>query len=328
MSWLAIGAALLITGALPAIALLRWLRIRKTPRNVALAIWLPLLPWLAAEVYFQYLWSESDSFGWLSRNFARRHYHADGFGLRDSGLPLASDRPNVLVVGDSLAFGAGLAEVGDRFGNRLRALLPSAHVVVLSSIGGGPLQQTALVRRFTAGSGKVAAAVLSYTSNDILDAAPRDYAAPPAGRSAWRPWFERIELLRHFYHRVRISPAAYDAYLRGRVADAFADPEIFARHAAQLRELAAAASRGGEAPLWLLLWPDLTRMQRDASEIAIAELARAQGWRALELTPLLTAHPSAELVVSRRDRHPNALAHRLVAERLAQDLRRAPALAP
>ncbi len=320
MCWLALGAALFVTGAIPAVAALQWLRIAKTLRALAAAIWLAWLPWLAAEVYFQYLWTESDSFGWLSRNFARRHYHADAYGLRDSGLPLSARGPNALVVGDSLAFGSGLAEVGDRFGNRLRALLPDLHVVVLSSVGGGPLEQAELLRHFASGPGAVAAAVLSYTANDILDAAPRDYAAPPAGRAAWLPCFERVELLRHFYHRVWISPGAYDATLGERIAAAFSDPEIFARHAEQLRALAALASRGGRAPLWLLRWPDLSRPGEEPGWAALRALAQREGWRTLDVGELLEGRASSELVVSARDRHPNAELHRRVAERLAAEL--------
>lgn len=323
MCWLALGAALFVTGAVPALAALQWLRIPKTPRALAAGIWIAWLPWLAAEVYFQYVWAESDSFGWLSRNFAQRHYHADAYGLRDSGLPLSARGPNALVVGDSLAFGSGLAEVGDRFGNRLRALLPGLHVVVLSSVGGGPLEQAELVRRFAGGSGAVSAAVLSYTANDILDAAPRDYAAPPAGRAAWRPCTERVELLRHFYHRCWISPGAYDAYLRERIAAAFSDPQIFARHAEQLRALAALASRGGRAPVWLLRWPDLSRAGDALGWAPLRELALREGWRPLDVGELLEGRASSELVVSARDRHPNPELHRRVAERLAIELRSA-----
>jgi hypothetical protein len=317
-----VGAVLVGFGAMPAFGVLYGLRIPRTPLALGLALVVGALPWLAAEVFFQYAWAESDAFGWLSRNFARRHYHADAFGLRDSGLPLSETHPNLLVIGDSLAFGSGLAEVSDRFGNRLRALIPNDHVVVLSSVGGGPLEQSELVQRFARGASRVAGVVLSYTANDILDAAPKGYAPAPAGREAWRPCFERSELVRHVFHRLCISPSAYDAALGERIAAAFADSEIFARHAQQLRTLIAHATRGEPLPVWILRWPDLTKLREEPDWPQLRELAAAEGWRALDVGAWLAGRAPASLVVSARDRHPNAAVHGFVAERLAAELAR------
>lgn len=326
MCWLVIGAVLFAFGAVPAFGFLIGLRIPRSPLAVAVALALGLLPWLAAEVYFQYAWAESDAFGWLSRNFARRHYHADAFGLRDSGLPLAEAQPNLLVLGDSLAFGSGLAAVEDRFGNRLRALVSDYHVVVLSSIGGGPLEQGALVRRFAQGPGEVAGVIASYTANDILDAVPKGHAPAPAGREAWRPCFEGSELVRHVFHRLCISPARYDAFLGERIAAAFSDEQIFARHAEQLRALIALARRGGNAPVWLLRWPNLTKPGPEPDWPRVRELAEGEGWRALDVGAWIAGREAPQLVVSARDRHPNAELHRIVAEQLAAEISRAPEL--
>lgn len=318
--WLAIVAALLAYAATVAWAGLRLLGAPRNLGNSLAALWIAVVPVIGIEVYFQYVWARSDSYGWLSRNFARQHYHADVHGYRDSGLPLSEERENLVIVGDSLVFGAGLEDAGQRYANLVRLARPDLHVVVLSTIGGGTRDETRFLARHARSQARTRAVILNYTFNDIQDATPEDFIAMPPGHALWKPYFERIESLRHLYYRVAISERAYDVYRTGRLQEAYADPGLLAAHTRDLRAFGEVARERYRAPVVLVLWPDLTRRERDPAYERIAAVGEAQGFAVVDLVPALVGHEVSELVVSERDRHPSPLANRLIADRVLRSI--------
>ena len=316
MAWVVMGAVLLVYTGGGALAILKLFGVRREFSGFVLASTALLLPLFAAEVYVQYFYSESDSYSWLSRGFARRHYQGDDFGLRDSGLPLSSQTPNLVIVGDSIVFGAGLTDPKARYSNLLQRMRPDLHVVTLATIGDGTLVETELLRRFAVPNAKTRAVVLNYAFNDILDALPEGYVERPPAQAAWRAYFESVELLRHLYYRWVLDAGAYDAYVSRRFADAYADEELLRVHTQQLRELAQVVEGLYRAPLLIVLWPDLRAPAYDPAYRSLMATGEGLGARVVDLVPTLQEFGTTELVVSARDRHPNAFANELVAKQV------------
>jgi len=83
-----------------------------------------------AEAYIRFVYDESDSLGFLSiaHKWQARHVSLNGSYLRDREFN-PQKKPGELriaVIGDSIAFGYGIKDASNRFGNQLERLLRSA----------------------------------------------------------------------------------------------------------------------------------------------------------------------------------------------------------
>ncbi len=139
------------------------------------------------EGYCRYLYAESDGLGLLSQNFAARYYQYDEYGLRESHLPLSETKPNIVVVGDSHVFGAGLKSTKDRFCEKVAARFPDLHFVSLAFSGWDTkteIKQT--LNYFGETRAKIPLVILVYYFNDIdEDVTPADRARlVPSGQSS------------------------------------------------------------------------------------------------------------------------------------------------
>ncbi len=103
--------------------------------KVALMLFTVTLCFGALETYYRYFYVRSDGFGRLSRNFAERYYHLDEHGLRASNLPPSREKRNIIVLGDSHVFGAGLKRPSERLSEQLAARHPQLHVINLGLSG-------------------------------------------------------------------------------------------------------------------------------------------------------------------------------------------------
>jgi hypothetical protein len=97
--------------------------------NIALTFLSISLCLTVLEAYFRFFYIKSDGFARLAKNFAARYYHFDRHGLRGSNLPLSKTRENIVVLGDSFVFGAGLEHPAERFSEKLGAHYPQYHLV-------------------------------------------------------------------------------------------------------------------------------------------------------------------------------------------------------
>jgi len=285
---------------------------------------------LIGECWIRFAFDRTDAFGatFVCERWFRRHYRTNSDGFRDDfdyrlGAAPAAER-RVTFVGDSFTAGHGVADVNDRFANRVRAARPNWEVHVMAMCGWDTGQELDLLNRIlpetTRGEYRYDEVVLVYFLNDICDMLPgiEDY-----GR--------RIEHVRERGFLARSSylfdmlrfvwAASTDSQIRAyfpMVASAYdgATWEMQERRLDALRK--AVTSRGGRLsvvtfPMMQLVGPDYPL--RDVHR-RLDAFWRGEGVAHLDLLDVFDGRAAGDLVVNRFDPHPNEEAHRIVADAL------------
>jgi hypothetical protein len=294
--------------------------------NVALLIFSLSLCITALEAYYRFIYARSDGFGRLSKNFAERYYHLDEFGLRASNLPLSTTKPNVVVVGDSHVFGAGLKSPTDRFSDRLAAQFPGTHVVTLGWSGSNTTDQIEQIEKYLPTTGyEIPLVILAYFFNDIesdVTTADRERlisGPPPPQPTALDHLLQRVSqhsrTVEMLYYR-----AGYPRLVRDRLNEIllfYKDPEIMSRHMATLERLRSAVEQRDSARLLVVLLPFLHSeklLQDSAFYERFNRRLLQHGFEFVDTQPVLAQHEPSALQVHRFDPHTNPLANKLVAD--------------
>lgn len=278
---------------------------------------------LAGEVYYRFVFDGADDWdiSLVGQRWLERHYRYNNLGVRD-GLDYArrieAGRRRISVLGDSFSNGHGLADVEQRFLNRLRRDRPDWEVHL---VGGDGLDTGALgeqLRQWLEQGYEIDLVLYAYCPNDISDlsedwgrAASRLYGAGPG-------WLASNSfVINTYYYRLA---ALFDPELRRYfdfVAQAYDDE--WPAQQRRLRELAdLIGAHGGR--LSVVTFPFLEQMDSPRFREIHRRLDGfwdALGVPHLDLLPVYDGRPRSELVVSRHDAHPSAAAHALAAERLA-----------
>jgi hypothetical protein len=93
------------------------------------------------------------------------------------------------------------------------------------------------------------------------------------------------------------------------------------------RELVAQCHRRGVLPVWVYLpMPGIRQTPKGAN--AIVSVAREAGFQVIDLSDWSAGYAPADLKLGGADYHPNALGHRLIAERLFAEFQKRPELLP
>jgi len=260
-----------------------------------------------------------------ARLWARNLLPVNAAGFRDGEYtPERASRPHkIVVVGDSFAQGAGVADVHERFAGVLAAGVGQGHEVFVLAEGGiDTAREYELLRRFP---WRPAAVVLSYHPNDIEDRAaergPTPAFAPYVDLPRAAQWPVRRSYLLNFVYWLfpHGDTDAYHRFLRR----AHADPAVAAAHLADLDRIADLARDQG-APLIVVLFPFLDDVPGSAPLLAPVRAHLVEGGaHIVDVADLVRAMPVRDLVVHAQDAHPSAAVHRRVGEALA-DLLRAP----
>ncbi|HOW97522.1 MAG TPA: hypothetical protein P5567_04390 [Kiritimatiellia bacterium] len=275
----------------------------------------------AGEAYFRFFHDASDSYGLsrVARRWFERHWRLNRSGFRDDAeytIQCAPGRRRITFVGDSFTAGHGLANVRDRFANRLpdgRAY----EVHVLAKAGYDTGEMLELLQDLRAQGYGMDEVVLVYVPNDISDIAPgharmnRRIFARPAGF-----WVNHSLLFNTLYHRgrARTDPdvAGYYRY----VEKAYSGPtwEEQQRRLLALRDLA--ESQGGR--FRVVTFPFVQGLgagnEFRAVHAKLATFWTGQGVPHLDLLGVFESAPGRRWTVNRYDAHPNAAAHALAAE--------------
>lgn len=274
------------------------------------------------------------------------HWHRPSARVRAYGTELATNRfgmrnpeideapgagvERVTVLGDSITLGWGVdeAESFPRLTERLLAETtpPGALRIEVLNFGIGNVNTAVegalyvhLARRFHARR-----VVLAYFVNDAEATAQASdgFGAFGSQLVVWG-WSRLFRAHARFDAR-----AGYEAYYSSLYAEAA--PGWMATREA-LARLAHAVAKDG-ASLTVMLIPELHRLGEPrpfAREYArVAELARADGARVLDLWSEFAGRDARTLWVSDEDAHPNAAGHAIIAEALARDLTRGAAPEP
>jgi len=289
---------------------------------------------VAGECWFRFVYDSTDSFcaTRASSRWFERHYKLNSDSFRDDVEydlgPVAAGRRRVTFVGDSFTAGQGVADVSDRFANRVRAARPAWDVHVFAMNGWDTAQETEFLEKhvpeYTKGAYGFDEVVLVYCLNDICELLPgmADLTRRVASAQE-RGWLAESSWLFDMIRFVWIS--ATDDEIRRYF------PQVQAAHSGPawerqkerltgLRDFV--ASHGGR--LSVVTWPMLNRLGKDypfrETHERLGAFWASLGVAHLDLLDVLGDRDASDLVVGRFDAHPNEDAHRIAAEPLLRFL--------
>jgi hypothetical protein len=308
-----------------------WLR-RSFAANIALVLLSVSLCFTGLEAYFRFFYIKSDGFGRLEKNFAARYYRLDSYGLRDSHLPLSTAQDNIVVLGDSFVFGAGLKSTSDRLCEQLAAHYPQHHFVNLGLPGWDTRTEIERTNKYLDDtSAVIPLVVLVYFFNDIEeDVTPADRArvVPPLAPSKETAIDRALQRLADYsrfvefvYFRVRYPRLVSDRLTQ--IQMFYNDPEIRARHLASLERLRSLLTERYRARLLIVVLPYLHSdelLHRTAFYRDFENALDERGFSYIDMQPVFAKYGAGKLWVHRFDPHTNPFANELMAKSVADYL--------
>lgn len=307
---LVVGNALVMWG----LARLRPGRWRTRGIGALVALDAALVMLLALEVGMTFFFAQSDGFNitMSSRNWFARHWHPiNSLGYRDAEpRPKAPGEKLVLVVGDSFAAGHGIDRVRDRFGDVLgRDLGQGWRVANASQIGWDTVDEDKALESYPETPDVV---VLAYFVNDIYRAAEKTKFPLP-----FHVQFPKSSVTKYLVDHFALANFAYWRLARvGNVEDAsrvfwqrlraaYADPRVWAAHAAELDAIVNWC-RDRHVRLIALVIPSLADVAASAPMTArVTAYFRERGVQTVDMTPLLAGRNPGDMVVNGVDSHAN-----------------------
>ncbi len=284
--------------------------------------------------------------------FEHRFVRLNHEGFRDveHALHRRSGVRRLLLVGDSYAFGAGLRDTSERFGEQLQSALAAAsgeewEVIIVSRPGVNTLDETALLERGLAYAPD--AVLLLYVFNDANYLAGRRAAGEIAERpgravraeAEREPVFETPRSVGALLHPIRLlywnSFLFQELYVRWRFAkiklikrggspaakDVYRTPELLRQH---LMDLARFVSLADSANTPVRIVPIDQGVPSDSDRTdryrTFVEAARAVGLPVWTLGDAYRGVALDEMVVNRFDGHPNAVGIQLAVDVIAPKL--------
>jgi hypothetical protein len=302
-----------------------WLR-RTFVANIALALLTVTLCLTLLEGYFRFFYIKSDGFGRISRNFAARYYRLDQYGLRASNLPLSTAGKNIVVLGDSFVFGAGLKSPSERFSARLATQYPQYHVVNIGLPGWDTRSEIEQAGKYLgAGDAAVSLVILAYFFNDIEeDASAADRARlAPAVTAARETALDRsLQWLSDYSRFVEFVyfRIGYPRLVGDRLAQIemfYNDPQIMQHHIASLERLRALVAERTHAQLLVLILPFLHSdewLNKTSLYGSFTHALDEHAFAHIDMQPEFAKYGVARLWVNRFDSHTNPFANELMAK--------------
>lgn len=297
--------------------------------NVLVLLFLGSLLILAGEIRYRFFYDATDSFGLTKTTqiWFKRHFQYNMTSFRDSiEYPLAPQpgQRRVTIVGDSFTAGHGIADVEDRFVNRIRAQRPAWDVQMFAKCGWDTGHYLGFLDLSAQSRYQLDLVVLVYCLNDLSDIVPK-----------WRSTLQRIYkssdpgffakhsyLFNTIYFRLKAAhdPDVADYYQFVRENYEGSVWEAQQTRLEQLKDHI--EQRGGR--LVVVTFPFVHALGEDYPyREAHERLGRF--WESLhvphlDLLETLEAYEPGELIVNARDAHPNELAHRLASEKMLEFL--------
>jgi hypothetical protein len=267
----------------------------------------------------------------------RRNIALNSLGYRD--VEHAEPKPDgvrrLLVIGDSYAFGWGVARTSDRFGERLAALLDSATRTRWEAINVSKSDRHTLQQREFLQTGMrydPDLVILLYVFNDIDYLSAAHGTKPITQRNvlseAPRNFVERLHPLRLLYWnsylaqglyvRLRALSWRFTPYSPSR--DLYTDSAALATHVRDLSGLVSGARARGTAMAIVPFEPAVVHDEnvRRRHELFV-NAARREGLLVWSLRDAFGTREHSSLIVSSLDTHPNELAHALAAQAVLRE---------
>jgi hypothetical protein len=309
---------------------------RSQAANVALLLFSLSLCFTSLEGYYRFFYLQSDGMGRLMKNFAARYYRFDSHGLRASHLPLSQTKGNLIVVGDSHVFGAGLKRPAQRFSEILTAHYPDMHVVNLGIPGWDTKSEMEQFTKYVGEShANIPLVILTYFFNDIEeDVTPADRDRdkppyPPAKETALDQALQSASKYSRFVEMIYYR-LGYPRLVRERLNQIqlfYNDPVIRSRHLATLERFRDLVKERYSARMLVVVLPYLhsdallhqTKFYQDF-ETALRE----RGFDYIPMQPIFAPYGVRKLRVNRFDPHTNVFANQLIADAVIEYLDKHP----
>lgn len=292
----------------------------------------------AAETGFALAYDTTDSFGLtkIHQRWYRRHVKRNNWKHRDNKDYFANRKPTVkrlTILGDSFAFGHGVADISQRLGEqwaKIRAKEGRAdenwEVYNVADPGADTLFQIKTLKELSDRGFQTDEFLLVYNLNDIeglvpeLDAEIMGSIICPQP-APWNWPCHHLYLPNFLYYR-------YLQYSRPEVRDYFGWLKTAYRGNAWTEQkerlkLIADWCRKRKIGLRVAVFPFLHNLNDYAFESAHAEIAlfwQSIGVPTVDLLGVMKQHKSERLIVGRYDAHPNERAHRLAARAIFDSL--------
>src|SRR5450432_349013 len=290
------------------------------------------------EGYYRFLHIQSDGLGRGMKNFSDRYYRFDSYGLRDSHLPLSDTKNNLIVIGDSHVFGAGLKSTSERFSESLATHYPDLRVVNLGLPGWDTKTETAKLTAYLGSShASIPLVVLTYFFNDIEEdvtaadrervVGPTPAAKPTVVDSAlqWISGYSRFVEL--FYYRIGYPRLVRDRL--GQIQMFYKDPVIMSRHLATLEQFRSVVEKQYSAHLLIVVLPFLHSdglLHKTGFYRAFEKKLSKRGFSYIDMQPVFATYGVHKLWINRFDPHTNGFANQLIAEAIIRFLDQHPAI--
>ena len=301
--------------------------------NGVLVIWTIVFLLLAGEgVYRSVAMVAPASKGYptySSTLWERRYVQLNENGFRDVEHAITKDKHThrLLIVGDSYAYGWGIAQSKDRFGEQLANRLKQRTGENWESINGSrpdthTLDHIKFLKSVLAYRPDVI--ILLYVFNDIdyMHAVTHRQGAVEIPVQAPRSVLDRVHPIRIFYKNSYLFQEAYvhfrPFYYRlygGQVNDPYANSSLLFPHLNDISRFVTTAAQAG-ALVRVVPFDVATTANADVSRRYedFVNRAVAFGIPVWSISQAFTGYDFNQLTVNKLDRHPNELANRLAAD--------------
>jgi len=245
-------------------------------------------------------------------------------GYRDKEIEKATDKTQVLVIGDSFAAGHGLESLEDRFSDQLESKLGRDKYVVYNlGVSGSDTRDEA--RRLMEFPAKPDVIVLQYFPNDIEKAA-RENGLTLTGAEPYNDLKGPLAtLVKRFYLPNFVYwqlPHASFSTFENFVQKAYTDSTVLNAHFRDLDKMLAYRDSTG-AKMYAVFVPFLFQLDKSAQYTRpVEEYLKAQGVTVVTLTDGIAKIADKERVVGKNDGHAGPAVNSLMAERVYEAMRK------
>lgn len=332
LQWMLIAWPAVVGFVLVAAYLRPWRSPRKSLRTLfklSFSIWLLAFAAVLSETLFVGLYDTTDAFSlsliskrWNERYVERNNWNCRDRKRYDGGIPSGTKR--LAIVGDSFAFGHGIKNIKDRFGDLIAERLKKEskdrwEVYNLAEPGAGTdwevkrLDELGRKENFRAD-----VVLLAYCLNDLEDLVPGTYEIvgsiindPPKNFFCQQFYLPNF-LYYRTNHFLRPEVRGYFGWLK----DGYKG-EIWEKQKKRLDQIKKWCDERN-AKLVVVVFPFMTGLGpeygfEDAHR-ALREYFNQSKVSAIDLLPIYRKASPGSLVVNSFDAHPNELANRIAAE--------------
>ncbi len=289
-----------------------------------------------AEAYLRIFYITTDAYGFTAMNYwwYQNFYFKDlnSLGYRDyEPLPDEPGITRIAIVGDSFTAGHGISNIDETFPQALEKLLGQGYDVnTVAQSGWDSIDHTAWLNAYyeNIAPRQPQVVVLSYYLNDIdyllTGEADPNTAFDFLDLNTPGGWFVLNFFVPNYiyYNIAQFTQPARNTNFTDRLIRAHQDDAIWAQHEPYLQQFHQWCA-DHDARLIVMLWPQLAAIPQ--SQVALQRVsdffAAQSNTTVVNLSPLLEAYPTRDLLVNRFDSHPSVLANRIAAEALYETIR-------